>query len=48
MAMLIENNFEDMVNYKFPIATSITDFEQILRELNKLHIDFIKTIQSYF
>jgi hypothetical protein len=48
MAMLIENNFEDMVNYKFPIATSITDFEQILREINKLHIDFIKTIQYYF
>ncbi|MFZ1749261.1 MAG: hypothetical protein WAU01_03685 [Saprospiraceae bacterium] len=45
MAMLIDENFESKVKYKFPIATSSSDFEKIIEELSNLHIDFIESVQ---
>ncbi len=47
MAVMIDNNFEDRVKYKFPIASSMADFEQILTTLFTLHMDFINKVRCF-
>lgn len=47
ISIMIDNDFEEGVNYKFPIATSLADFEQILIKLVKLHMDFIEEVKCF-
>jgi hypothetical protein len=45
IATLQNSDFNNMVNHKFPIATSLEDLNNILEIIFKLHDDFIKNLK---
>lgn len=46
IAKMEDENFDDQVLHKFPIATSLEDLEKILAELLQLHNDFMEQFEK--
>lgn len=44
-SQMVDAEFENKVEYKFPIATSLTDLEKILKQVIDLHTDFLKAFE---
>ena len=43
-SLMIDEEFENKVDFKFPIATSLPDLEKILKQVLNLHTDFVKNL----
>lgn len=43
---MIDENFENKVAYKFPIATSLDGLEAIIKQVLELHSDFLKYYET--